>query len=716
MQMTEWTSTLRLSKLLAVLAFALSFGVASAQKVSTKQIRGDADLVFSGGAEPVGLPATPGGLTSAVSLDYLNNTLAALTLDDLFDTSLASSSDGDVLRYNSGIWENDSGLTSLEAVAPTHIVGPGASADGGLVLYSGSSGYLAKTIPITITTSALTQTLAETSGRGFTFDSDRSFQVLYDPVAVGGSGVFEVYDIFRGWNNISVGPTSEMVLRAGLNNNVRITHGGRTGADYIAQFEPNQILINESIVPVDGAESLGTLGARFAGLYADTALIGDGLITAAQIQFDTAVVAVANAIFKYDDNLSSHGPGFVLANTQGQNVFFVDGDAQGTSGNKFMIYPDENISSSATVRTYRFGVGNTGVSNAWSGLEFKLGAQSFPYLNDPGEEVSYVGVVSAGGLSVSGPVSGAGGDYAGELGRTSFVAGDGKFLGATAQSFMSFIPSSGVFTCDQSDLTASGGGPGTGSDRCIKPSHQSSAAYKVWEFGSGNFGVNGRPGTISVARTFDDAPSVIPGMAVNYASADHPLYYLDAYSLAIPYGTLHIGRGSGTNTNGVPYFSFGDPVIQIAVGSDLSNPSFSSFWSPITWGDAAGRMDFGAYKASAADKRHFRATHTVSAPAYRVTARQVITDTTAAVSGPATGIVLLYGTTAPATATLYDCVSDLAGSQVTVVAANATNTLTIGLASGDTFLSGTAPKLFAVGDSVTLTCEPTIGSGTWIPG
>lgn len=445
----------------------------------------------------------------------------------------------------------------------------------------------------------------------------------------------------------------------------------------------------------------GNVGVTGDATVSGTVFIGDNTGTSVTISMNPNT-GTQDALFEWQNNHSGLGPGFVFTNNNGDPVAFIEGSNEGTSGSLFRIFPQENIGASATARDYSLGFGG-GSGSTQAALVFNLGDQTRGSPLQDDLDADYLGMAgSMQGFEIFGPVIAESGPYNNGHGQVAFASDGGKFLGAKSTAFFEFTPQGSTHTCDNTDLTETGG-PGAGTNVCTRPLHQFAGAlpdsYTVWSFGAGNDARTGRPIRKYVQKRFDSG--AMPGTISNYASQDHPNHAWDGAGLLMPYGTLIIGLNGSSSTNGVSGFSSGDPIIALANGQDFTAGAVA-YDSPITWGSSASPLKLGAFRVGGADVYHLRSSRPIAASSYRELAVEEFTAVSNTVD-QTTSRVRMDGASNAVTATLYDCSSLSDGSVVRFVAVDTTNPLTVAAGGGDSFLGG-APTLASVGDSATVIC------------
>lgn len=504
-------------------------------------------------------------------------------------------------------------------------------------------------------------------------------------------------DVDTGGNKITGLGTPSATTDAATKDYVDTNFGDASGPasstdNAVARFDgAGGKTLQNSGVTIDDSDNMAVPGV---------VSVGDGIVTTSTITFDTSQASGTDLSMKQGlvDGLAANA--FRLERGDGDIVMAINGLAAGTTNQRLLINPTELIGADTTSRDYQLGFGKVGVDSAH--LTFNLGNQSLPtpLQDEQHEHVSIDGALN-GGLWVNGPVVGSGGGYFGGVGRSAVIAKDGAFLGTNASAGMKFIPQAVTHTCDNTDLTETGG-PGAGTDPCIRPLHQFAAAlpdlYSEWSFGSGNDARTGRPYNSYVFKRYDTSTAQTLASPDLYSTLDRPAIVWDGLGLILPSGPIMIG-GAGT-TNGIAHLVDGDPIIALAYGTDLDG-SIGAFWSPISWGNNTDAIRFGVNKISNTDVPHLRADHDLSAVAFRETGVQLMAAS-ASVS-KATARVRLDGSSATVVGTLFDCDSDSDGSVVRFAATDVTNPISVAAFAGDSFLGG-APTFTAVGDSATVIC------------
>jgi hypothetical protein len=238
---------------------------------------------------------------------------------------------------------------------PQHVYGVG-TADR-LMKWVASGGQQATALPMTHTTNGFQEEYTGISGRTHHNISGRGIWFDYDPVAAFFNATFRVRDVARGWDNISVGPTQELVLKSGLNSNVRIDHGGGAAADYIMLFTPVQILARQSINP-NGTVNLGsgpTTGGSWNQTYTNGLTVGRTTNGVSTITFENSLVGAA--VLGHDSNFPGFGSGWRIFNPQGEDMMFIR-DIWGANGGDVRFWPEFNFATMTGTTQQRWGWGS----------------------------------------------------------------------------------------------------------------------------------------------------------------------------------------------------------------------------------------------------------------------------------------------------------------------------------------------------------------------
>jgi hypothetical protein len=170
----------------------------------------------------------------------------------------------------------------------------------------------------------------------------------------------------------------------------------------IVRFDGTSGQIQDSGVIIDDSNNVDIPAALQVD---DEITIGDGISTASEIRFETALTGSPGyQVFSWDDNITSHGRGFSFKNNTGAEVLFIEGDNPGiASGGSILLFPQENIGADLTTdRDYFIGAGKFGTSGASVGFLFNEGSQALPEPFDDTANGRYLDIVENGLLRHAG--------------------------------------------------------------------------------------------------------------------------------------------------------------------------------------------------------------------------------------------------------------------------------------------------------------------------
>lgn len=646
------------------------------------------------------------------------------SLGDIGDVDLSGQADEDVLAWDAGAgsWISSPRLTNLEAAAADHVVGPASSTLDSVPAYADGTGKLIKNSAVGVGFLGSEAIIMDNAGLPVSLrvTANQNLAVTFNGDG-GAANTYALRDETSAFTYQSISGLGTHQLRAGSGNNLHLVSG-----DGSLMYSMNDVLglwFHDQVPSIGSNASLGNTGARWLNGFFQELFTGASTGSQAVLNFDTTLAG--NGQLLYDTNFPGLGAGFRMVSDAAENLFFVR-NINGNGG-RVAFYPYFNFNTdpiSVEHRRLQFGFGNVG--NTARGFDFFNGpVGGLPTLPSPFNDQKdgavlasgqndygniYVGTVN----NVLGAVTAGGGKYNGQLGRVAFAARDGAFLGTSAAAVFALSPTSTTFTCNDADNSV-GGGPGTGDDRCIDPDHQLQVYYNFLKFAGGagslnNVNSSNRPVTIGWSRRMDGYPASNPDTPTHYVNPDHSMWVVEASGIDMPFGPLVIGRGTGSNSNGISggfvQYSATDPVVLISPSSDITEGNNRFNWiADFVWGTVASNVRFGAVKNGTGVAPYLRSTVPVQAPQYR-SGEQSITAGTTAVTA-----LFVYGDSSggAVTAQLPPCDTNHQGDVYNVKLAiedgASANDLTVLPDGTDTIDGGASFVLTTLHDSVQLRCR-----------